>query len=169
MRARFGGMTLQTLLQRHGITTIKELSHRTGLSRQQSWNLWHGRVGVGKATAKRLYERLGIPAEQLLQIDPIPAIKQPNMPPPRPRGRPPWKARTASTTALPILAPMTPWGCWRRRACSAIARWPGRTIAISYGTPSRRRTRSPAPSALAGRRAIRPSPTQMRPRSPCKV
>jgi transcriptional regulator with XRE-family HTH domain len=94
MRARFGGMTLQTLLQRHGITTIKELSHRTGLSRQQSWNLWHGRVGVGKATAKRLYERLGIPAEQLLQIDPIPAIKQPNMPPPRPRGRPPWKART---------------------------------------------------------------------------
>jgi transcriptional regulator with XRE-family HTH domain len=94
MRANFRGMTLQTLLQRHGITTIKEFSHRTGLSRQQSWNLWHGRVGVGKATAKRLYERLGIPAEQLLQIDPIPAIKQPNMPPPRPRGRPPWKART---------------------------------------------------------------------------
>ena len=94
MRARFGGMTLQTLLRQHGITTIKELTHRTGLSRQQSWNLWHGRVGVGKATAKRLHERLSIPAEQLLQIDPIPGVKQPNMPPPRPRGRPPWKVRT---------------------------------------------------------------------------
>jgi transcriptional regulator with XRE-family HTH domain len=94
MHARFRGMTLHTLLQQHGITTIKELSHRTGLSRQQSWNLWHGRVGVGKATAKRLHERLGIPAELLLQIDPIPAVKPPNRPPPRPRGRPPWKART---------------------------------------------------------------------------
>jgi transcriptional regulator with XRE-family HTH domain len=94
MRARLQGMTLQTLLQRHGITTIKELANRTGLSRQQSWNLWHGRVGVGKATAKRLHERLGIPAEQLLQIDPIPAVRRPDRPPPRPRGRPPWKART---------------------------------------------------------------------------
>jgi transcriptional regulator with XRE-family HTH domain len=94
MRARFRGMTLQTLLRQHGITTIKEFTHRTGLSRQQSWNLWHGRVGVGKATAKRLHERLGIPAELLLQIDPIPAVKPPNRPPPRPRGRPPWKART---------------------------------------------------------------------------
>jgi hypothetical protein len=61
MRARFQGMTLQTLLQQHGITTIKELMHRTGLSRQ------------GKATAKRLHERLGIPAEALLQVDPVPA------------------------------------------------------------------------------------------------
>jgi transcriptional regulator with XRE-family HTH domain len=93
MRARFQGMTLQTLLRQHGITKIKELMHRTGLSRQQSWNLWHGYVGVGKATAKLLHERLGLPAEQLLQIDPVPAVKRPNMPPPRPRGRP----RTAST------------------------------------------------------------------------
>jgi hypothetical protein len=88
MRATVRGMTLQTLLRQHGITRIKELRDGTGLSRQQSWNLWHGRVGVGKATAKLLYERLGIPAEQLLQVDPIPAVKRPNMPPPRPRGRP---------------------------------------------------------------------------------
>jgi transcriptional regulator with XRE-family HTH domain len=66
-------MTLQTLLQQHGITTIKELMHRTGLSRQHCWSLWHGYDGVGKATAKRLHERLGIPAAELLQVDPVPA------------------------------------------------------------------------------------------------
>jgi transcriptional regulator with XRE-family HTH domain len=88
MRARFMGMTLQTLLQEHGITTIKELMHRTGLSRQHSWNLWHGYAGVGKTTALRLHERLGIPAEELLQVDPVPAVKRPRTTPPRPRGRP---------------------------------------------------------------------------------
>jgi transcriptional regulator with XRE-family HTH domain len=85
MRARFRGMTLQTLLRQHGITTIKELMHRSGLSRQQSWNLWHGYSGVGKATAKRLHEALGIPAEALLQVDPVPARKPQA---PRRRGRP---------------------------------------------------------------------------------
>jgi hypothetical protein len=54
-------------------------------------------VGIGKATAKRLHERLGIPAEQLLQIDPIPAVRRPDLPPPRPRGRPP-KLRTGEAT-----------------------------------------------------------------------
>ena len=72
MHRTFWSMTLQTLLQQHGITTIKELMHRTGLSRQHCWSLWHGYDGVGKATAKRLHERLGIPAEELLQVDPCP-------------------------------------------------------------------------------------------------
>jgi transcriptional regulator with XRE-family HTH domain len=88
MHATFRGMTLQTLLRQHGITKIKELMHRTGLSRQQSWNLWHGAVGVGKATALRLHERLGIPLEELIRIDPVPAAKPPHTTPPRPRGRP---------------------------------------------------------------------------------
>jgi hypothetical protein len=73
MRATFTGMPLRTLIRQYVITTIKELMHRRGLSRQQSWNLWHGYTGVGKATAKRLHERLGIPAEALLQVDPVPA------------------------------------------------------------------------------------------------
>jgi len=88
MRATVRGMTLQTLLQEHGITRIKELQERTGLSKQQCWNLWHGRVGVGKATAKLLHERVGLPAEQLLQIDPVPAVKPLRTTPPSPRGRP---------------------------------------------------------------------------------
>ena len=73
MHARFRGMTLQTLLQQHGITTIKELMHRTGLSRQHCWGLWHAYDGVGKVTAKLLHERLGLPFEELMQIDPVPA------------------------------------------------------------------------------------------------
>jgi hypothetical protein len=73
MRARFRGMTLQTVLRKHGITTIKELMHKTGLSRQHCWGLWHAYDGVGKATAKLLHERLGIPFEELMQIDPVPA------------------------------------------------------------------------------------------------
>jgi T5orf172 domain len=64
--------SLRALLKQHGIHTIRELTHRTGLSRQQDWNLWWGEVGVGKATAKLLHEKLGIPAEELLQVDPVP-------------------------------------------------------------------------------------------------
>jgi transcriptional regulator with XRE-family HTH domain len=69
------GMTLQTLLQQHGITTIRDLTHRTGLSRQQCWNLWHGQAGVGKETLKRLHEQLNIPLEALLEVDPVPRRK----------------------------------------------------------------------------------------------
>jgi transcriptional regulator with XRE-family HTH domain len=80
-------MTLQTLLQQHEIT-LKELTQRSGLSRQHSWRLWRGLDGVGKATALRLHARLGIPLEALLQVDPVPAVKRPRTTPPRPRGRP---------------------------------------------------------------------------------
>jgi transcriptional regulator with XRE-family HTH domain len=86
MDATFRGMTLQTLLRRYGITTIRDFMHRTGWSRQQSWNLWHGYTGVGKETMRRLHTSLGIPLEALLQIDPVPA--RPGTTPPRPRGRP---------------------------------------------------------------------------------
>ena len=95
MHARFTGMTLQTLLQQHGITTIKELMHRTGLSRQHCWGLWHAYDGVGKATAKRLHERLGIPAEQLLQVDPVPA--RPRRPASKARPQPKGRSRTRRT------------------------------------------------------------------------
>jgi cyanate lyase len=89
MRATVKSMTLQTLLRQHGITKIKELTHRTGLSRQHSWNLWYGYAGVGKATAKLLHERLGLPFEELMQIDPVPAVKPPRDTPPKRRGRHP--------------------------------------------------------------------------------
>jgi hypothetical protein len=79
------GMTLRALLERHGIHTIREMTHRTGLSRQQCWNLWHGYAGVGRETMKRLHERLDIPLNELLEVDPIPHAQRPR------RGRLPRK------------------------------------------------------------------------------
>jgi transcriptional regulator with XRE-family HTH domain len=73
-------MTLPELLQRHGIYTIRDLSRRTGLSSQQAWNLWHGVAGLGRRTMQRLHEKLGIPAEELLQVE---------TPPPRKKDREP--------------------------------------------------------------------------------
>jgi hypothetical protein len=60
-------------------------------------HLWHGYVGVGKATALRLHEQLGIPLEELIRVDPVPAVKQPRTTPPRPRGRP----RKSPSTEVP--------------------------------------------------------------------
>ncbi len=70
MPTRLVRMTLQALLQRYGIYTIRDLSRRTKLSRQQAWNLWHGVSGVGKQTMRRLHEHLGIPLEELMQVEP---------------------------------------------------------------------------------------------------
>jgi transcriptional regulator with XRE-family HTH domain len=68
-------MTLPELLERYRVYTIRELSRRTGLSRQQAWNLWHGRARLGRLNLERLHTALGIPFEELLQVTP---------PPPRP-------------------------------------------------------------------------------------
>jgi transcriptional regulator with XRE-family HTH domain len=70
MNTTLAGMTLRELLKRYDIHTIRELTQRTGLSRQQCWNLWHGKVGVGLETVKLLHDRLQIPLEELVQIDP---------------------------------------------------------------------------------------------------
>ena len=99
MRATVRSMTLQTLLRQHGITAITELQHRTGSSRQQSWNLWHAQVGVGEATGKGLHEQPGIPAEQLLQVDPAPATKPPHTILPSPS----WPA--PESAAEPLIDP----------------------------------------------------------------
>jgi hypothetical protein len=80
-------MTLRTVLERHGIRTIREFTQRLrpdpeqpepqGLSRQQCWNLWHGYAGVGKRTMQLLHARLGIPVDDLLRIKPVPHRERP--------------------------------------------------------------------------------------------
>jgi transcriptional regulator with XRE-family HTH domain len=80
MLTRLRRMTLRDVLQRHGITTIKDFAQRAALTRQHAWNLWHGQAGVGKAMMKRLHERLGIPLEELF------VVQQPA--PAKARGRP---------------------------------------------------------------------------------
>jgi transcriptional regulator with XRE-family HTH domain len=75
MLAIVRSMTLQELLKRHGMTTIKAFAQRAELSRQHAWNLWHAQVGLGTEMLKRLHERLGIPLDELIQVDPVPARK----------------------------------------------------------------------------------------------
>jgi transcriptional regulator with XRE-family HTH domain len=67
-----GRMTLPELLERYRVYTIRELSRRTGLSRQHAWNLWHGRARLGRRNLERLHTALGIPFEELLQVQPVP-------------------------------------------------------------------------------------------------
>src|SRR5262245_55761470 len=72
MASTVAAMKLQEILKAHGIHTIRQLCHGTGLSRQRGWMLWHGEAGVGKATAKLLHDKLGIPLEELIEVDPVP-------------------------------------------------------------------------------------------------
>jgi transcriptional regulator with XRE-family HTH domain len=65
-------MKLREILEQRGITTIREFARLADLSRQQAWNLWHEKAGVGKAMAKKLNEKLHIPIEELIQVDPVP-------------------------------------------------------------------------------------------------
>ena len=89
MRHTLRSMTLRDLLNRHGITTIRDFAQRAGLSRQHAWNLWHAQVGLGTEMLKRLHTRLGIPLEELIGVEHVPAAKRPRTtPPPKPSGRP---------------------------------------------------------------------------------
>jgi transcriptional regulator with XRE-family HTH domain len=74
-------MTLPELLERYRVYTIRELSRRTGFSRQHAWNLWHGVAGVGKQTMGRLHDRLGIPLEELMQVERAEPAKRPGRKP----------------------------------------------------------------------------------------
>jgi transcriptional regulator with XRE-family HTH domain len=62
-------MTLPELLERYRVYTIRDFADRTGLSRQQAWNLWHGVVGLGRRNLQRIHEALGIPFDELMQVE----------------------------------------------------------------------------------------------------
>jgi transcriptional regulator with XRE-family HTH domain len=76
MNATMRCMKLQDILKQHGITELRVFMERARIpSRQQAWSLWHGEAGVGKVMAQRLHERLKIPIEELIQVDPVPYTK----------------------------------------------------------------------------------------------
>jgi transcriptional regulator with XRE-family HTH domain len=68
MSIRLSRMTLPELLERYRVYTIRDLARRTGISRQQAWNLWHGAANLGRRNLERLHQALGIPFEELLQV-----------------------------------------------------------------------------------------------------
>lgn len=79
---------LHKLLDDHGVHTIRQLCQATGLSSQQGWNLWHGKVGVGMATAKKLHEAFGVPYEQLSELPSVPKPEPKTTRGPRPKRTP---------------------------------------------------------------------------------
>ena len=67
-----GTMTLQELLKRHNILAPSELWRRIpNMSRAHASNLWTGRSGIGRETMRALHDRLGIPYEELMEVDPV--------------------------------------------------------------------------------------------------
>jgi transcriptional regulator with XRE-family HTH domain len=93
MASKLSRMTLPALLERYRVYTIREFARRTGLSSQQAWNLWHGVVGLGRLNLQRLHEALGIPFEELMQVERATPAKRrgrkplgsaPKRPPPTP-------------------------------------------------------------------------------------
>jgi transcriptional regulator with XRE-family HTH domain len=73
-------MTLREILEQREIRSSRELADRTGLSIAQASNLWHAKAGVGRFTMQLLHEKLGIPYEELAQVDKVGRL---------PRRRPP--------------------------------------------------------------------------------
>jgi transcriptional regulator with XRE-family HTH domain len=76
-------MTLQELLKRHNILAASELRRRIvdehgepKLSRAQAYNLWRGKAGVGKETMRLLHDHLGIPYDELMEIDTVPGYRK---------------------------------------------------------------------------------------------
>jgi hypothetical protein len=70
---------LHKLLDEYRVYTIRQLCADTGLTSQQGWNLWHGKVGVGRKTAVLLNKTYGIPFDRLMEL--------PSVPKPKPTGK----------------------------------------------------------------------------------
>jgi transcriptional regulator with XRE-family HTH domain len=81
MHTKLRRMTLPELLERYRVYTIRELARRTGISRQQAWNLWHGVANLGRRNLERLHEALGIPFEELMQVQRAAPAKRPGRKP----------------------------------------------------------------------------------------
>jgi transcriptional regulator with XRE-family HTH domain len=90
MQTRLRRMTLPELLERYRVYTIRDFADRTGLSRQYAWNLWHGAAGLGRRNLERIHQALGIPFDELMQVERKKPAKRREQTPlrPKPKGRP---------------------------------------------------------------------------------
>src|SRR5262245_19857948 len=70
--AMMGGMTLQELLRRYGITRPIELAHTLHIDRQTASLLWRGDRKFSAARALALYDAIGVPLEELLRAQAVP-------------------------------------------------------------------------------------------------
>ena len=65
-------MILRELLAEYGITTLKDFYTRVQISKNQGWNLWHGRAQLGLKLAKHIASHTGIPLSRLVELEPTP-------------------------------------------------------------------------------------------------
>ena len=97
-------ITLQAVLARYGITKVKDLAQRAGISKQHAWGLMRATIGVGKVAAKRLHETLGISTDELLAVAEVPCFEKRQALAGRPLPRRP-KARPGRKPQSPRPAP----------------------------------------------------------------
>jgi hypothetical protein len=62
-----GRMTLKALLEAHGMTRPADLADVLQIDRRHAWLIWWGEQGLSRALTLKLYERTGIPLEQLMR------------------------------------------------------------------------------------------------------
>jgi hypothetical protein len=79
-------MTLKALLKAHGMTRPADLAHALEIDRRHAWLIWWGKQGLSRTLALKLYERRGIPLDQLLRATEKPVKDQRT-----PKGRVPGK------------------------------------------------------------------------------
>ena len=77
-------MTLKALLEAHGMMQPADLADVLGIDRRHAWLIWWGKQGLSRDLALRLYDRKGIPLDQLLR-----ASGKPTKDHQAPRGRRP--------------------------------------------------------------------------------
>jgi hypothetical protein len=81
-------MTLKALLEAHGMRQPADLADVLEIDRRHAWLIWWGKQGLSRDLALKLYDRRGIPLDQLLRATGKP-LKDPRIPKGRrPRQRP---------------------------------------------------------------------------------
>jgi hypothetical protein len=60
-------MTLKALLEAHGMTQPADLADVLEIDRRHAWLIWWGKQGLSRDLALKLYDRRGIPLDQLLR------------------------------------------------------------------------------------------------------
>jgi plasmid maintenance system antidote protein VapI len=78
-------MTLQHLLQAHGVARPADLADILEVDRRYAWALWHGKRRFSTRMALKLYDAKGVPVHELLRASvvpgPLPKGRRPKRPP----------------------------------------------------------------------------------------
>jgi hypothetical protein len=80
---------LKALLEAHGMRRPADLADVLEIDRRHAWLIWWGEQGLSRKLALKLYDRRGIPLDQLLRATGKPVKDHRTPKGRRPRQRPP--------------------------------------------------------------------------------